>query len=195
MAIGVLGNGLLDSEHHEDALSVYESQLSMQRRLGANEKSILGTQSNLAVTYQVLGRNEEALRIQRDLYSGHVKLDGVEHENTLIAANNYADSLNSLKRFEEAKSLSRKTLPMARRVLGETHILTLRLRWNYAAALINASGATIDDLREAVTTLEDTECIARRVLGGAHPLTMGLEIKLQHSQAALRAREAPSASA
>ena len=30
-------------------------------------------------------------------------------------------------------------------------------------------GATLDDLREAVTTLEDTERIARRVLGGAHP--------------------------
>ena len=32
-------------------------------------------------------------------------------------------------------------------------------------------GATLDDLREAVTTLEESERIARRVLGGAHPLT------------------------
>ena len=174
---------------------MYESQLSMQRRLGANEKSILGTQSNLAVTYQVLGRNEEALRLQRDLYSGHVKLDGVEHENTLIAANNYADSLNSLKRFEEAKSMLRKTMPVTRRVLGESNEQTLGMRLNYAMSLYEHDGATLDDLREAVTTLEDTECIARRVLGGAHPLTMGLEIKLQHSQAALRARETPSASA
>ena len=32
--------------------------------------------------------------------------------------------------------------------------------------------ATLDDLREAVTTLEDAERIARRVLGGAHPTAM-----------------------
>ena len=32
-------------------------------------------------------------------------------------------------------------------------------------------GATLDDLRDAVTTLEDTARIARRVFGGAHPTT------------------------
>ena len=31
--------------------------------------------------------------------------------------------------------------------------------------------ATLDDLREAVATLEEMERIARRVLGGAHPTT------------------------
>ena len=36
-------------------------------------------------------------------------------------------------------------------------------------------GATLDDYREAVTTLEDAERIARRVLGNAHPLTTGIE--------------------
>ena len=48
--------------------------------------------------------------------------------------------------------------------------------------------ATLDDLREAVTTLEETERIARRVFGGAHPLTKGIEGDLR---AALRARDAP----
>ena len=50
--------------------------------------------------------------------------------------------------------------------------------------------ATLDDLREAVTTLEDTERIAKRVLGGAHPLTIGIEEELRDARAALRAREA-----
>ena len=49
--------------------------------------------------------------------------------------------------------------------------------------------ATLDDLREAVTTLEDTVRIARRVLGGAHPLTEGIERDLQNAQAALAARD------
>ena len=52
-------------------------------------------------------------------------------------------------------------------------------------------GATLNELREAVTTLEDTERIARRVLGGAHPLTTGIgEDCLQNARAVLRAREA-----
>ena len=52
--------------------------------------------------------------------------------------------------------------------------------------------ATVDDVREAVTTLEETERIARRVLGGAHPLTSEIEINLRLSRAALAARETPS---
>ena len=66
------------------------------------------------------------------------------------------------------------------------------MRLNYAKALSTNTGATPDDLREAVTTLEDAERIARRVFGGAHPLTKGIEEDLRDQ--ALRAREAPSPS-
>ena len=58
--------------------------------------------------------------------------------------------------LQEAKTLLRKTMPVARRFLGENDVLTLRMRWNYARALYQDDGATLDDLREAVTTLEDT---------------------------------------
>ena len=69
------------------------------------------------------------------------------------------------------------------------------MRWNYATALYMDDGATVDDLREAVTTLEDTARIARRVLGGAHPLVVDIERDLRGSRAALRAREAPPGTA
>ena len=105
---------------------------------------------------------------------------------------NYASSLTSLERFKEARSLMRKTMPVARRVLGESHELTLKLRRNYALALYHDPGATLDDLREAVTTLVETERIARRVFGGAHPLTVEFGRYLQYAQAVLRARETPS---
>ena len=65
---------------------------------------------------------------------------------------------------------------------------------NYGRALYKDDGATLDDLREAVTSLEDTERIARRVLGGAHPNTVGIEQSLQEARTALRARERPSTS-
>ena len=50
-------------------------------------------------------------------------------------------------------------------------------------------GATLDDLLEAVTTLEEAEQIARRVLGRAHPTTARIEGELREARAALRARE------
>ena len=73
--------------------------------------------------------------------------------------------------------------------------LTLRTRWNYARALYEDPAATLDDLREAVTTLEEIERTARRVLGGAHPLTPAFESHLKWSRAALAARQTPPGSA
>ena len=86
----------------------------------------------------------------------------------------------------------RKTIPIARRILGEGNELTLTMRWIYAEALYKDPGATLDDLREAVTTLEDAKRIARRVLGSAHPTTAGIEKSLREARAALRARETPA---
>ena len=82
-------------------------------------------------------------------------------------------------------------MPVARCVLGESHDLTLRMKWIYAQSLYWDAGASLDDVREAVTTLEDAERIARRVLGGTHPLTAGIENDLRNAWAALRARETP----
>ena len=53
-----------------------------------------------------------------------------------------------------------------------------------------STAATLEDLREALTTLEDTDRIARRVLGGAHPTTTGIGEDLQSARAVLSAREA-----
>ena len=164
----------------------------MMRRLGSSEDSILAVQNNLANTYADLGRHQEALPMRQEVYSGWLKLKGREHRDTLLAANNYANCLNELKRYQEAKKVLRKLMPVAQRILGEDNYLTLLMRWNYAKGLYMNSAATLADLREAVTTLEDAERIARRVFGGAHPLTKGIEEDLRDQ--ALRAREAPSPS-
>ena len=65
----------------------------------------------------------------------------------------------------------------------------LVMRWIYAQALYENPGATLDEVREAVTTLEDTERTARRVLGGAHPDAVQIEHSLRVVRAALGARE------
>ena len=186
-AMNLLGLGLSAADHHADALSVKEAELSTLRRFGAPEESILIAQANLAITYEDLGRHEEALQMRRDIYSGRLKLYGKQHEATLLAANNYASSLIRLERFVEAKSLLLKVMPVAQRVLGESDTLKLTMRWNYAGVLFKDPGATLDELREAVTTLEDVGRIARRVLGGAHPHTTAIEAELRDARAALRA--------
>ena len=56
-------------------------------------------------------------------------------------------------------------------------------------ALYEDTGATVNDLREAVATCEDAERIARRVFGGAHPDLARIEMSLREARAALRARE------
>ena len=178
----VLGNGLYAARHNEEALSVEEASLSTVRRIGTSEEDLLASQGNLASTYQSLGMLEQALRMKRDVYSGRLRLNGEEHSETILTASNYGAGLIRLKHFEEAKALMRKTVPVARRVLGESNDLTLRMRMMYAVALYMDPAATRDDLREAVTMLEDTERIARRVLGGTHPLTEGIEACLRRGR-------------
>jgi len=83
-----------------------------------------------------------------------------------------------------------KSIPVARRVLGDNSDVTLKMRWGYADSLYENPAATHNDLREAVTTLQDAMRIARRVLGGAHPVAVGIDESLRKSRAVLCAYEA-----
>ena len=129
--------------------------------------------------------------MRQDVYSGHLKECGEENERTLTTASNYAASFLSLRRWEESRSLLRKTIPVARRVLGEGHDLTLRMRTIYAQAIYKDPAATLDDLRETVTTLEESSQTARRVLGGANPVTGSIEQNLEKARSKLAAFAAP----
>ena len=86
-------------------------------------------------------------------------------------------------------------MPVVRRILGESHQQTLKMRKIYAKALFLDDGATLGDLRKAVMTLVEIERTARRVLGGAHPLTVDIEDLLRDARVILGARETPSTSA
>ena len=77
-------------------------------------------------------------------------------------------------------------MPVARRFLGASHHITLVMSWNYAVALYEGESSTLDDLREAVTTLEEIERITRRIFGGAYPITVEIEDDLRDARAALR---------
>ena len=76
-------------------------------------------------------------------------------------------------------------------ILGESSDLTLKSRWIFARALYRDAGASLDDVREAVTALEELDRTARRVLGRAHPHATWIEGTLRHARDVLRARETP----
>ena len=99
---------------------------------------------------------------------------------------NYANDLLDLKRYGEAKSFLRKDIPVAQRVLGKIHDITLSMRSIYARVLFTDPGSTLDDLRETVATLEEVEQTARRVFGNTHPLTTEIERNLRIARAALQ---------
>ena len=69
------------------------------------------------------------------------------------------------------------------------------MRSIYAQSRSEDPSATLDDLREAVTTLEDAERTARRVLGGAHPIAEGMRTscdKREPRSAPAKATSSPS---
>ena len=122
-----------------------------------------------------------------------MKLSGEESRETLIAANNYANHLLIVQRFGEAKSLLRRTIPVARRVFAENNRLTLGMQQIYAKTLYTDPDATLSDLREAVGTLEETNRTARRVFGSSNQFVVLIGQSREEASAALRARETPSA--
>ena len=132
--------------------------------------------------------------MRRDVYAGYLKLCGEEHDGTLQEADNYANDLLRLQRFEEARSLLRKMIPVARRALGEGAVNTLRMRWIYARAIYLDASATLNDLHESVETLESVARLWTRVFGEAHPETPRVQGSLAHAQEKLAARAAASSS-
>ena len=84
----------------------------------------------------------------------------------------------------------RKTIPVARRVLGKNSDIMLKMRWLYANTLYMDARATLDDVREAVATLEDVARLWTRIFGGAHPETQKVQGALKDARKALAARAA-----
>ena len=138
-------------------------------------------QGNLANSYKVLGRIEEALNLYRDVYSEELKLYGRHNKQTLESASNYAMTLLDLERFEEAKILLHKVAPVAQRVCGAEHDLTLSLREDLSRAILDGESSA-EEKRQALRMLEDVAGVRRRVLGPAHPETLFTQTELEHYQ-------------
>ena len=80
-----------------------EAELSMMRRLGASEEACSPLRPILRARMERLDGLKRPCGCERDVYSGRLKLNGEEHEQTLLAANNYATSLGDLKALRRSQ--------------------------------------------------------------------------------------------
>ena len=189
-AMTQLGNGLSAADHDEDALSVNEAELSTLRRIGAPEEAMLAVQGNLAVTYATLGRFEEALSINRDIYVRGSEVFGKYHESTLLSAGNLASSLvDTLQQFDEAKAFLLDRIPETIRALGKDHANTFRLQRMYAQCLYKNEGASREDVTAAIATLEELDRKITRIYGASHPQTGATRSRLAEAREKLAERK------
>ena len=125
--------------------------------------------STLGIGLSVAKQYADAL-VVREAELAMERRFGAPEVDILVALANLANTYEALERPEEA----------------------LGLRGNYCQALYRGESATLDDIREAVTILEDLAPSARRVLGSAYPLAISIETTLRDARATLSARETPS---
>ena len=135
LAMGQLAGGLFAAKKYEDALPVQEADLSLSRRHGEQERSILVVQGNLASTYHSLGRCDDALRMHREVYAEEIALLGACNRQTLVSAVCVANTLAKMRRFDEVCSFAPARIAECQGALGAEDENTLFLRIIYARAL------------------------------------------------------------
>ena len=118
---------------------------------------------------------------------------GISNLQTIRAALNLSVSAMNLKRFEEARALAQKIIPVVHRTLGPDHDLTLCIRRNGAEAVYEDPKSTLSDLRRAETTLQDVYRRTRRVFGTSHPETAICEKDVRRLKAILAERNSGGA--
>src|SRR5438093_980333 len=123
--------------------------------------------NNLAISFQIVGRQEEALRLREQVLALRRKTLGPEHPETLGALDNLANSYHAAGRQDEAVKLLEEVLPLCRKVLGPEHPDTLGAMNNLAISY-QAAGRR----GEAFKMLEAVLALRRKVLGQEHPDTL-----------------------
>ena len=139
-------------------------------------------QTNLANCLHELGRIDEALAIEREVYANKKKLLGTTDKNTLISGKNLAHSLVRLGQHAEAKTLLRKLISQSRRAHGSNHEMTLGCRAIFALALYSDARASRGDVSQAAAILEEVTRYNRRVLGKHHPDTLDALTDLERAR-------------
>jgi hypothetical protein len=175
MSIEKLANGMEEDVvgRLEEALSLYAvyldvSQRSLRAGAEVSTENLLAAKSNIAGTYSRLGRVEEAVNMEREIYDDSKALLGPLDLQTLSVAANLMHTMSMLHRFDEVKAFF-LGLEAARQTLGPDNYLVLKLTSAYAHGLYYDPTATRDEQLEAITMFEDIRGRILRVWGRNRP--------------------------
>ena len=192
-AMKLLGIALQNAGHTKEALAIHNSRLT-----GDFENS----RSCMAFCYSKLGRDEDSqesmntgVKIRREIYARKVASLGEAHEESIAAAHSLAITLANLHHRlkdsqSEAKALLNDYMPLAARIHGPNHEMTMRFRGAYAYVLWDDPAHTLDDCLESVAIYEDIERFYLRQLGENYPETLNVRRELEAAREQLaRLRE------
>ncbi|KAG8782587.1 hypothetical protein FRC20_011914 [Serendipita sp. 405] len=154
------GNGFAIS-HLEQCVEIWKVSV------GSNTKPTLDSMAMLSNSYYSLGKVQEALQLDEEVFQKWKQLFGPDHLYTLHAMNNLADSYRSLGRVEEALPLQEEVLPKRRQLLGPDHLHTLSAMNNLAA-----SYSSLGRVEEALQLQEEVFQKRKQLLGPDHLETL-----------------------
>ena len=182
MSMSVLGNHLPPSN---ESLMVLEALLDGQKRYAIQvggqpaERNVVITQNTISACYEALGRYDDALRLDREVYASAVRLFGPTSTHTLGLALGLVQSLIKTKNYAEARTFIRERMEESHG-LGDEHQVNLKLRHGLSRAIVRDGDITSrETLEEAEKILADLLRTTRRVLGPAYPEVVEQERELK----------------
>lgn len=158
---GVAGPDATVREVLDKAAWAIEGRFKKQPLIEAAIRDTIGQ------AYSNLGLFDQAEQHLKAAVEIGTRLQGEDHEDTIISLGNMALLLKRQGRLDEAEQISRRVLDNSIRTLGEEHNESQRAMNNLAALL-----ATSEKWEEAEGLMRRTIQIRRQSLGEEHPSTL-----------------------
>jgi len=118
-----LGTLLSTEGHEEEAYPHYLTSLELRQRRGEPDMVAIGNlQCNIALSYESLGRLDDAIDLGRQSVETMTRAVGASHPQVAWMLDNLGSMLASHRRFEEARPLLEQALEVWTRALGPTHV-------------------------------------------------------------------------
>ena len=186
----------VDDRDGASAICIHQANIDSVRRFMPDEEGLLlHAQTNLALAYKSVGRNSEALALQREVYAQSKEL-GDEDDVFFSTVTDLALSLMEADLWGEAKTLLREHLTAASDSLGADHLETLYARLYYAESLLYDDGGAETtyeqdraDYLESERIAADVLRRAERIYGSGHPVTVEAQDILKEAREDIAANE------
>ena len=189
----------VDDRDGASAICIHQANIDSVRRFMPDEEGLLlHAQTNLALAYKSVGRDSEALALQREVYAQSKEL-GDEDDVFFSTVTDLALSLMEACLWGEAKTLLREHLTAASDSIGADHLETLYAHLYYAESLLYDDGGAETtyeqdraDYLESERIAADVLRRAERIYGSRHPVTVEAQDILKEAREDIATNERKS---